>query len=137
MRSVLLSGIFSQIMGSPDNAFVQAIGGTDDDGNELRYWPWGAQQGAAYPYAVSYIVSDVDVGAISDDISDFEWQMMIYTETMTEGNALAEQCKELFSRQSLSFQSVCFTCMYGMTISPMRETDADPYQTTVTFSCYL
>lgn len=137
MRRTLLSGIFNHLLNNPSDDFVQAIGGAANGGANMRYWPWGSVQNAQYPYAVSYIVSDVDVGAISGDISDFEWQMMIYTETMSEGNNLAALCKKLFNRHSLASEGRCFTCMYGVTTSPMRDSDADPFQITVTFSCYL
>ena len=137
MRGKLLAAVFGHFLSNPGDAFVQALGGTADDAKDLRYWPWEAKQDVQYPYAVSQIVSDVDVGAITDDISDIEWQIMIYTETLTEGNNMASLCRKLFSRQELSYDGVCFVCMYDMTVSPMRESNADPFLTTVIFSCYL
>jgi hypothetical protein len=137
MRAALLTGIFSHLMANPDDAFVLALGGAGDDGANLRYWPDGAPQETSYPYAVAVVVSDVDAGAITDDIADMEWRMMLFTKTMTEGNTLASQCKKLFNRQSLSFGGGCFICRYEDTLPTLRESDADPFQTPVTFSCYL
>ncbi len=139
MRQQLLSSIFNTLLNNGDNDFVLAIGGIEDELSNLRYWPWEAPQGfiGPYPYAVSYIVTDTDDGEITGDITDFEWQITIYTQTMSEGNSLADACKKLFSRQTLRYDGCTTTCRYNMTFSPMRDSNDDPFETTVRFSCYL
>ncbi|MDL2315650.1 DUF3168 domain-containing protein [Desulfovibrio sp. OttesenSCG-928-A18] len=137
MRTALLTGIFSHLTANPDDAFVLALGGAANDGADLRYWPNGAPQRAAYPYAVAMLVSDLDVGAITADISEIQWRMMIFTRTLSEGNALAASCKKLFNRQVLSCGTGCFICRYEGTLPSLRESDTDPFETPVTFSCYL
>lgn len=137
MRTSLFTGIFSHIMANPDDSFVKALGGVANEGESLRYWPGGAPQRASYPYAVAMLVSDVDVGAITADISDMQWRMMIFTGNLSEGNALAASCKKLFNRQVLSYGTGCFICRYEGTLPSLRESDAEPFETPVTFSCYL
>ena len=138
MRELLLKTIGDHIIANPESAFALTLGGVEDDGKNLRYWPWEAGQREEYPYAVSFIVSDSDAGAIMTSITSFEWQMMLYTKTITEGNALARFCKALFADASLVSAPGCaFTCVYLATYGPMREGNNDPFQTTVTFSCYI
>lgn len=133
MRGALLSGIGAYVAGNPSSDFVRGIGG-----EKFRYWPMEAEQRAQYPYAVSFIVSDVDVGAIHTPISEFEWQMMIFSKTLKQGNELAAACKRLFADASIEYEPGCwFSNIYLSTYSPMRSSDDEPFQTTVTFSCSL
>lgn len=137
MRTTLLSGIFSHILNNPDNEFVLALGGVQNDVIDLRYWPWGAEQDSDYPYAVSYIVSETNMKYINADVCHFEWQMMIFTNTITEGDNLASLCKRLFDNKILCYGTYFFNCIHNATFSAMRGEDADPFQTTVTFNCYM
>ena len=138
MREALLSGIFSRLINSPAADFVLLLGGVDDGAATLRYWPDEAPQRVPYPYAVSFIVSDMDADAILTPISNFEWQMMIYSETLTAGNAMAKACKKLFADASIEYAPGCwFTNIYLSTYGPMRSHNEEPFQTTVTFSCSL
>ena len=129
MREALLTAIYSHILANPDDPFVKAIG--------ENYAAWELPQGGPYPSAVSYIVSDMDSGAIGMEIPDFEWQMSIYSDDLTELNQLAAACKKLFADQSLPLTAgpACsFTCGYEATFGPMRKDDTSPYQITVTFT---
>lgn len=133
MREELLAGINAQICGNPDSDFARVIGG-----EKPRYWPYEAPQRDKYPYAVSFIVSDSDMQAIGFPISSMEWQMNCYAKTLPECNRLAAACRKLFDERPLLYAPGCsFTCTYLNTYGPMRADSAEPYQTVITFACYL
>lgn len=134
MRTALLQSVGDHLAANPASPFVQAIGGIES----LRYWPWEAGQREPYPYAVSFIISEVDVGAMMVGISAFEWQMNIYAESLSEVNRLASQCRGLFSEAQLPLPGGCHTtCLYETTYGPLRMAVEDPFQITVTFSCHI
>ena len=138
MRTALLTAIRSLAIADTEQPFTEAMTSvhpvTGD--KSYRFYAWEAPQDNELPFAVTYIVSDTDTGVIGARKAYIEWQLNIFTEYLTQGNDLAERCKELFDRQRLCANTKSFTCTYTSTVGPMRSDDTEPFQTIVIFSSF-
>ena len=132
MRNDLLIAIEKHMQANKDNPFVMAV--SDADGNLARYAAWEGREDWPHPSAVSIITSETASARFDFDDSEFEWEMHIYSESLTELNMLADECRHLFSRKTITGKGCEFDCIWHEIVVDIRDEDTQPFHAAVAFS---
>lgn len=125
MINELYTAIYNHFLANADHQFAKMLGD--------RFYANEAPSGSSYPCAVYHYIMGVDMGVMDGDGDMVELQINCYAADLTEVNELSVACKDLFNRATIIGEGCEFQLLYNLMVGGMRQDDASPFQSSLTF----
>lgn len=129
MINELYTAIYNHYLANPDHQFVKYIG--------ERFYANEAPAGTRYPCAVYYYITGIDMGILDGDSDMVELQINCYASDLTEINDISSSCKKFFNRATIRGEECEFQILYNLMVGGMRQDDASPFQSSLTFQTLI